>query len=455
MNAREYCANCHAFPDPSLLTKEQWAKHVLPKMAEFMHVDTSSVSNTQSGFSREIWKSITAYYEKNAPEVLPIPALPTIDTLKRFQVLIPPGRYGIPSLTMLRKKADGGFCLADANTKSWLELRADYSISKAGEITEGGVDMLQWKDHSYSLFMGSFSPTEEALGLLLKHPLGAIERASVIADSLQRPVCMRAHDWNKDGAPDFVICEFGKYAGGLSLYLSQPDGKLKRSVLQSSPGAVSAELRDFNKDGLMDIVVLFAQANERIDLMLSDGKGGFKIINLMQFPASYGSSSLKLYDLDADGMEEFIYTAGDNADFPAIIKPYHGIYIYKMVPGYKLKRTAFYPLPGAYAAHPGDFDGDGKPELACISFFPDWEKHPELSFVIIDLDQSKKPTYSYIPDLFKAGRWIVMESTDIEGDGDLDILLGSMTMETSPATPLTALWAKNKIPFVVLRNLNK
>jgi hypothetical protein len=453
--ARQYCTGCHAFPEPGLLPESQWANHILPSMASFMFADTNGSGTPKGGISHNIWKSIVEYYLKNAPDALAEPAIPHPDTLRGFQVVIPPGRFGIPSLTLLRSAGNGGIILADANNKSWMELRRDFSIAKAGEIAEGGVDVLRWKEHCYSLFMGSFSPNDEALGMLLKQPLCAIERAVVIADSLRRPVCMRAHDWNHDDEPDFVVCEFGRYSGGLSLLLSQPNGRMKRIMLQSSPGAISVELRDFNKDGNMDILVLFAQANERIDLMLSNGNGTFNTRTLMQFPASYGSSSMKLFDMDKDGIEEILYTAGDNADFPAIIKPYHGVYVFRQEKTLDYKQQYFFPLPGAYAVHPGDYNGDGRLEFACISFFPDWIKSPDLGFVIIDPNDASRPKYTYIPRLHQAGRWMLMDTDDVDGDGDTDIILGSMTMETSPVTAFTSMWAKNKIPFVLLRNLTK
>jgi hypothetical protein len=451
--AHKHCIGCHEFPEPALLSKGQWRDHVLPQMAAFMQVDTNQDSPNKNQIGRREWSAIVEYYLSRAPETLPKPNIPKLDTLQQFRVELPPNRFGIPSLTLLRNNESGGYFLSDANAKSWIELRRDFSIAKAGAIAEGGVDVLTWKQDRYSLFMGSFSPTDAPTGLLLKHPSGAIERAFVIHDSLQRPVCMRAHDWNNDGAPDFVVCEFGKFSGSLSLLSSQKDGSLKRTVIQTSPGAISAELRDVNKDGHMDIIALFAQANERIDLMLSDGKGAFKTQTLIRFPASYGSSSMKLHDLDGDGVEELLYTAGDNADFPAITKPYHGIYVYSILDGFQLKKSAFYPLPGAYAVHPADYDGDGTQELACISFFPDWLKQAELGFVIIKPGNESTSRYAFIPKLHQAGRWITMETTDADDDGDIDILLGSMTMETSPSTPLAATWANNKIPFVLLRNL--
>src|SRR5689334_5361569 len=37
--AEKLCSSCHAFPDPSLLDKNTWISSVLPKMADFIHVE--------------------------------------------------------------------------------------------------------------------------------------------------------------------------------------------------------------------------------------------------------------------------------------------------------------------------------------------------------------------------------------------------------------------------------
>jgi hypothetical protein len=47
---------------------------------------------------------------------------------------------------------------------------------------------------------------------------------------------------------------------------------------------------------------------------------------------------------------------------------------------------------------------------------------------------------------------MVMDMGDLEGDGDIDLLLGPLTFEVVPDRGETARWVKNAIPFVVLEN---
>ena len=53
------------------------------------------------------------------------------------------------------------------------------------------------------------------------------------------------------------------------------------------------------------------------------------------------------------------------------------------------------------------------------------------------------------------GRFITMEAGDLDGDGDIDLVLGSFASATSSVVPipdaLAARWAMAP-PFVVLRN---
>ena len=91
-------------------------------------------------------------------------------------------------------------------------------------------------------------------------------------------------------------------------------------MLWDKPGATKAYIEDMNNDGKQDIVALFAQADEGIDIYYNQGNGQFKRERVLQFPPSYGSSSLQIQDLNNDGRKDLIYTAGDNADFLPILK---------------------------------------------------------------------------------------------------------------------------------------
>ncbi|MFN7302197.1 MAG: hypothetical protein ACK5U7_12055, partial [Bacteroidota bacterium] len=169
--ARQYCASCHLFPEPELLPRSQWANHVLPQMARFMGIyENDSVrlawqesmqaagnSRSQQVFPNEAmiddanWQAIVDWYLAKAPAEAHEPSYPELVACNQLEVVLPPNRFGIPSTTLVRFTPDG-YWLSDANNKSWMELRKDFSVSKAGEIAEGGVDVQHWGPHLYSLF---------------------------------------------------------------------------------------------------------------------------------------------------------------------------------------------------------------------------------------------------------------------------------------------------------------
>ena len=106
------------------------------------------------------------------------------------------------------------------------------------------------------------------------------------------------------------------------------NNKFERHVLREVPGAIKAYVRDYNKDGLPDIYVLFAQADESIFLYTNKGNGNFEEKRLLRFPPCYGSTYFELADFNKDGFDDIVYSCGDNADFSRVLKPYHGVYIY-------------------------------------------------------------------------------------------------------------------------------
>jgi hypothetical protein len=53
------------------------------------------------------------------------------------------------------------------------------------------------------------------------------------------------------------------------------------------------------------------------------------------------------------------------------------------------------------------------------------------------------------------GRWIVSDAGDMDGDGDTDVVLGSLMMEPKPDNGRLAEWLRLKIPLLVLRNQTK
>src|SRR5690606_3851221 len=110
----------------------------------------------------------------------------------------------------------------------------------------------------------------------------------------------------------------------------------------------------------------------------------------------------------------------------------------------------FYPMHGASMARASDYDGDGDIDIAVIAFFPDFSRHPDYGFLYFE-NQNGHFEPSYTP-LARDGRWIAMESADIDGDGDEDLLLASLAFPKSVPETLFAEWGKKKVSLLVLRN---
>lgn len=469
--AERYCKSCHQLPEPNQLTKELWKDHVLPQMGYFMGIyPNDSFRNTllednegaervqQAGIypespliSSDDWDKIKAYFVYEAPEKFNIEKHSRRADVSLFKTIIPNNVFSPPSTTLIRFNDKGGLFFGDAHTKQFLELKPDRSIKIAAELEEGAVCAEVKDGYVYVTVMGSFSPTDAALGMLVKLPLEGKEGAELVLDGLQRPVHSAISDFNGDGMMDFVVSEFGKFTGGLNVYLGKSDGTFSKRTLWQKPGAVKTYVKDMDKDGKMDIIALFAQADEGIDIYYNKGNGNFKRNRVLSFPPGYGSTAFHLMDYNNDGFDDIIYTGGDNADFKPIARPYHGIYIFENDGKNQFEKKFFYYLNGAYDAVMKDFDQDGDLDIAAISFFPDFVNQIDDGFVFLE----NTGGMNYKPHTFdqvEKGRWILMDARDYDNDGDDDLVLGSLVMQVVPDNGLVEKWSKGGIPFIILEN---
>ncbi|CAN5794663.1 hypothetical protein BH24BAC1_BH24BAC1_30900 [soil metagenome] len=258
-------------------------------------------------------------------------------------------------------------------------------------------------------------------------------------------------DLNQNGREDVVICSFGHNAGRLAWY-ENTGGQYREHLLRNLPGARRVLIHDLNGDGLPDLVALMAQGQEGIFAYYNQGGGRFKEVPLLRFPPVYGSSDFELVDFNGDGFLDILSTNGDNADYSYSLKPYHGVRLFLNDGQNNFKEAWFYPLHGASRTIAHDFDQDGKVDIAAISFFPDFERAPHESFVYFQ----NQGDLQFLPQTFEqapSGRWLVLEKGDVDGDGDMDLILGSFIY--GPAQGGEALlekWRQNQIPFVVLEN---
>jgi len=472
--ARTVCGGCHLFPDPVSLPKNHWQNEIFPSMAKFMgrfsssaardsmfesgyagdRVKSAGIFPDKCGITDEQWKRVLDYFIINAPDSIIVPSIIAKQNKGLFKIENPGKATGNPSTTLLKFLPGGNLAYGDAGTGKFIEFLPGFSIKKMGELEKAPVHLIRREKEDVVTVMGSFTPTDAALGMLVSLPRDGKNPPSVIIDKLQRPVHTSITDLDADGTDDYVVCEFGKFTGMLTVFWNDKSGNLVKSVLSPTPGALKTEITDLNADGKPDIIALFGQANERIEAYINQGNRGFKTVNLLSFAPFFGSSSFQLADIDGDGDNDLIYTAGDNADYNPIVKPWHGIYFFENEGNMKFSRKQFFYLPGAYAAYWDDFDLDGVRDLLGVSFFPDWTVALPADCLLWKGGKSgfNKPEQISLSHL---GRWIVSDVADIDGDGDSDVILGSLMMEPKPNRNLMNSWLSEKLPFVVMRNQTK
>lgn len=470
--AVQTCTGCHGFPEPELVDQATWRNYVLPRMGHFYGIYNNQAERNDliedgSGGTEVLaanifpetrqvdsltWYRVSQYFLHHAPEAMDLQELPEMELTELFQIKIPELALSPPSSTMVQFTDSGQVLVGDAHTRTLYFLNSNLELQQAARVREGAVDVESWDQDWWVTVMGSFSPTDARDGLIIKLPKDGVVEPSVVISDLQRPVDALYQDFNNDGLMDIVICEFGKWTGSLSLYLNKGEGQFVRSIIEGRSGATKAESRDINGDGLPDIIALFGQGTEAIESFINKGDGTFEKATLLEFPSSFGSSYFSLQDLDGDGDEDILYTAGDNADYLPILKPYHGVYIYLNKGDFQFEMDQFLPQNGAYKAIPADFDGDGDLDIASISFFPDYTNQPQEGFVLFE-NRGDSYVATTVENL-DLGRWITMEKADYDGDGDEDLILGSLAFETVPVLPkLESSWINRGIPFIILENL--
>jgi hypothetical protein len=467
-----YCGNCHAAPSPADLPKHLWAEKVLPEMGARLGIHTSGYDPLQ-GMS---WAEKTTISQQNFYPRQPLISEKEWEALYEFVMNRAPGSLPqSPPLQLAKKlpffavnpvsldKKKGAFTTFISFHDSLQQLLIGNGYGElltwqegrdAGLFQKTKTPVLSYQktgDREFLLEIGEMRPTELSSGSFYQLEN---EKKQLVQNNLHRPVYTLIHDLNEDQRPEILICEYGNYSGQLSLLTEQKDGNYSRENLLNVPGIMRIIAEDMNRDGRKDLVLMAAQGDEGIDILYQEDDLQFRRERVLRFSPVYGSSWFELIDYDGDGDKDLITVNGDNADFSFALKPYHGLRIFINDGQNQFTERLFYPIHGATRLVARDFDHDGDVDFAVTCFFADFERQPEASFVYLENVGSsgfefKARTFPGSDD----GRWLIMEALDYDGDGDEDLVLGSLTYTLMPIPKeLLSRWQHGNTDIVVLTN---
>lgn len=190
------------------------------------------------------------------------------------------------------------------------------------------------------------------------------------------PESIAAADLNDDGRPDIIVGEGqGAALSAVGVLLNDGTGNFTNIANYSESGieSTSVAVADFNGDGKSDILMvnaLLAQnsSDGTINLLLGNSDGTFRSAQYLSISGiGAESGSVAAADFNGDGFQDLIFPAcpggcNSNSGFALLLSDGAG--------GYQAPVTFTSSALEGGVVIAGDFNGDGKPDVAVLGCDP-------------------------------------------------------------------------------------
>ncbi|QDT08032.1 FG-GAP repeat protein [Rubripirellula lacrimiformis] len=464
-----FCGDCHVFPPPASFPRHRW-RHEVETAFQIYH------ESLRTDLVPTDLEATVAWFESHAPDEYDFTLVGTDntpDTAQRFEKIEIANQPQLRSVTHLRRLDHGQFLVCDLYSGQVTRMAIDQGRIEPTVLTQvadpvhseptdldgdGEIDYLVAD-------MGSIVPADQRYGTLcwIHSNVQGRDAAPQATDAanqrwktellqtgLSRVCDARPIDYDQDGDQDIVVAEFGfRFEGAIHLLTNTGlvDGipQFQSRVIDDRNGAIHVPPVDINGDGRMDIVTLVSQQHETMDVHLNLGNGQFDTRRIFAAAdPAYASSGIEVTDLDQDGDLDILYTNGDTFD-DHTAKPFHGIAWLENEGEFPFTHHRLTSMPGVYRAVVGDIDLDGDLDIAAVALIS-----RSASFDASDSDRSADDRFDgaiwleqTAPGEFARHRllsgqcdWASCELMDLDGDDDLDLLLGRYDQDTRMSDPV-------------------
>jgi hypothetical protein len=447
------CSTCHVLPPPDVEPKRLW-----PQKIREMY----GYAQNERPIPKSKLPPIevpTEYFTARAPEYLPLaegaigsPPSPLAFTRRLITLEAIPEVSAVSSVTFVRLTDESPTQLLVCDMRHgvvvlWTPSRIDEPARVIGRIAhpshthvvdldgDGLRDILVAN-------LGIFWPQDTTDGSVVwLRSLGNEQFEPIsLMEGANRVNSVRTADFDGDDDLDLVIAVFGNLTSGSIAYFenltedySQPD--FEGISLDDRTGTSDVPVVDLNGDGHPDFIALQSQENDHVLAFLNRGWGSFKTETIYKAPhPRWGSTGIRIIDLDSDGDFDVLFNHGDSFQIPPIPRPYHGFGWLENRGTFPFTYHRLTHLPGAHTSLPADMDGDGDLDLVSCAFIPpfnmEWP-NAQLMETVVWLEQTSPGRYQrYFLELgtpfHPCG-----DLGDYDDDGDIDIVLGNFVMSAN------------------------
>ena len=263
------------------------------------------------------------------------------------------------------------------------------------------------------LSSGNINPHEGAHGALHRVDRENGQLISIL-EGLRRPVQML-----EQGELVFVS-QFGFRTGGLSVHSASKLDSF--TYIHQLPGSYRIKSMNLSYQSDNQLVTSISQGYEGVYLIDADNEK--MLLNpLVRFEPEFGLSDMDIGDINGDGRDDLVIVNGDNADYSLMPKEYHGIKVYLNLGGNKFDESFSYPMHGSTQVKILDINNDSKLDIIASAYFA---ADPQDGVLILINDSEENMSFRpYRLTESNMGRWLVMETMDIDNDDDMDVVFGS------------------------------
>lgn len=454
--AVDACARCHARPPADVLPSERWP-NLLDHMAALITQYKLGVPLTTGELNE-----IRDHFVSNAPSALPVLVKHYEPTQLRFErtefgiPYDPNRRGGLPIIGNINvvdldgnNQPDVLVCDVANHAVTWVRqvdgqwqearlatVRAPAHTEVADVNGDGRLDIAVAS-------LGTITPTEDPVGsvVLLLGQEGFRFQPTTLIQNVPRVPNVQPVDLDGDGDLDLLAALYGMFKSGGICWLEQTaDGEFVRHDIYKQNGCSHVPTVDLDGDGRADFVAFFSQEHEEVLAFRNLGEGRFESTLLFRAKHPiYGSATMELTDLDQDGDWDALLSNGDALDQDPKPKPYHGLQWIENQGGFKFVAHHLIYLYGAYAADAGDLDGDGDLDIVLVSIMNKWYEPGRQSIIWLENDGAQSFTPHALDDT--PTQLVCVAIHDLNGDQRADVLAGAMNiMEPYVRVGRMALW---------------